>query len=135
MPQPADSDQTLSHQALLQVADGRLVSVHSGGVTQCAHPFLPSRGRDDATFLKTADSNSVAQPAAFVPPVQGAECGEGLQRRNLTCLVHWGDRAESAPQPVQPEFCGDGLVRRIQQEMEKPCFVPCPGEARGRYTQ
>uniref|UniRef100_H3D083 Thrombospondin type-1 domain-containing protein 7A n=1 Tax=Tetraodon nigroviridis TaxID=99883 RepID=H3D083_TETNG len=58
--------------------------------------------------------------------LEGAQCGEGLQRRNLTCVVHWGDRAESASQPVQSEFCGDELLRKIQQEMEKPCFIPCP---------
>lgn len=66
--------------------------------------------------------------------VQGAQCGEGLQRRNLTCVVHWGDWPESAPQPVQSEFCGDGLLRSIQQEMEKPCFIPCPGETTVKYT-
>lgn len=33
VPQPADSDQTLSHKALLQVAAQWLVGVHSGGTT------------------------------------------------------------------------------------------------------
>lgn len=61
--------------------------------------------------------------------VKGAECGEGLQRRNLTCVVHWGDWPESPSQPVQDFFCGDRLLRMIQQEMEKSCFIPCPGEA------
>lgn len=61
--------------------------------------------------------------------VQGAECGEGLRRRNLSCVVHWGDWPESPPQPVEEEFCGDKLRKQIQQEMEQPCFVPCPGKA------
>lgn len=59
--------------------------------------------------------------------VQGAECGEGLRRRNLSCVVHWGDWPESPPQPVEEDFCGDKLRQQIQQEMEQPCFVPCPG--------
>lgn len=60
---------------------------------------------------------------------QGAECGEGLQRRNLSCVVHWGgQRSDSPPRPVGAELCGDELVRSIQQDMERPCFVPCPGE-------
>lgn len=62
--------------------------------------------------------------------MQGAACGEGLRRRNLSCVVHWGNGSKSPPQPVgEEELCGDKLRRRIQQEMEQPCFVPCPGKA------
>uniref|UniRef100_A0A3Q4ARY6 Thrombospondin type-1 domain-containing protein 7A n=1 Tax=Mola mola TaxID=94237 RepID=A0A3Q4ARY6_MOLML len=60
--------------------------------------------------------------------VKGAECGEGFQRRNLSCVVHWGDWPKSPPQRVQEELCGDKLMIRTQQEMEQPCFVPCPGD-------
>ncbi|KAF0026331.1 hypothetical protein F2P81_021068 [Scophthalmus maximus] len=60
--------------------------------------------------------------------VEGAECGEGLRRRNLSCVVHWGDWPESPPQPVDEELCGDRRRQHIQQEMEQPCFVPCPGD-------
>lgn len=59
---------------------------------------------------------------------QGAECGEGVQRRNLSCVVHWGDWPESPPQFVSADLCGERLVRSIQQEMDLPCFVPCPGQ-------
>uniref|UniRef100_A0A1A8PEM2 Thrombospondin type-1 domain-containing protein 7A n=3 Tax=Nothobranchius TaxID=28779 RepID=A0A1A8PEM2_9TELE len=60
--------------------------------------------------------------------VEGAKCGEGLRRRNLTCVVHWGHWHESPPQPAEMELCGDVLKRQLQQEMEQPCFVPCPGD-------
>uniref|UniRef100_A0A3P9C4G4 Thrombospondin type 1 domain containing 7B n=1 Tax=Maylandia zebra TaxID=106582 RepID=A0A3P9C4G4_9CICH len=60
--------------------------------------------------------------------LQGAACGEGLRRRNLSCIVHWGNWHESPRQPVKEELCGDVLRQRIQQEMEQPCFVPCPGD-------
>ncbi|XP_039883311.1 thrombospondin type-1 domain-containing protein 7B isoform X1 [Simochromis diagramma] len=60
--------------------------------------------------------------------VAGAACGEGLRRRNLSCIVHWGNWHESPRQPVKEELCGDVLRQRIQQEMEQPCFVPCPGD-------
>lgn len=66
--------------------------------------------------------------------MQGAECGEGFQRRNLSCVVHWGDWPKSPPQRVQEELCGDKLMIRTQQEMEQPCFVPCPGEAALRQS-
>uniref|UniRef100_A0A3B5A609 Thrombospondin type 1 domain containing 7B n=1 Tax=Stegastes partitus TaxID=144197 RepID=A0A3B5A609_9TELE len=58
----------------------------------------------------------------------GAECGEGLRRRNLSCVVHWGHWHGSLPQLVEEELCGDVLRKNIQQEMEQPCFVPCPGD-------
>lgn len=61
--------------------------------------------------------------------VQDAECGEGLRRRNLSCVVHWGNWPESSPQPVAEELCGDKLRKEIQQEMEQPCFVPCLGKS------
>lgn len=61
--------------------------------------------------------------------LQGAECGEGLQRRSLSCVVRWGgQRPDSPPHPVAADLCGDQLVKSIQQEMDRPCFVPCPGE-------
>ncbi|XP_047457726.1 thrombospondin type-1 domain-containing protein 7B isoform X2 [Mugil cephalus] len=60
--------------------------------------------------------------------VEGAECGEGLRTRNLSCVVHWGDRHESSLQQVEEELCGDILRQHIQQRMEQPCFVPCPGD-------
>lgn len=66
--------------------------------------------------------------------VQGAECGEGLRRRDLSCVVHWGDWPESPPQPVDEELCGDKVRQQIQQEMEQPCFIPCLGKDTLKYT-
>ncbi|XP_041663347.1 thrombospondin type-1 domain-containing protein 7B [Cheilinus undulatus] len=60
--------------------------------------------------------------------VEGARCGEGLRRRNLTCIVHWGDWPESSAEPVDEELCGDKLRQELQQDMEQSCFVPCPGD-------
>ncbi|KAM4608386.1 thrombospondin type-1 domain-containing protein 7B [Polymixia lowei] len=61
--------------------------------------------------------------------VEGADCGEGLRRRKLSCLVHWGDWPESpSAKPVKEELCGDKLWQQSQQELELPCFVPCPGD-------
>lgn len=58
--------------------------------------------------------------------VQGAECGEGLRRRGLSCMVDWGDWSAS-PKPVEDKLCGDRVRQQVQQELEQPCFIPCPG--------
>ncbi|KAM8857281.1 thrombospondin type-1 domain-containing protein 7B isoform 1-T2 [Synchiropus picturatus] len=60
--------------------------------------------------------------------IEDADCGEGLRRRNLSCVVHWGDEVKSPPQLMKEELCGDKLRQQLQQEMEQPCFVPCPGD-------
>lgn len=66
--------------------------------------------------------------------VQSAQCGEGFRRRNLSCVVHWGDWPESPPQPVAEELCGDKLKQQMQQELKQPCFVPCSGKPVHKYT-
>ncbi|KAG7464148.1 hypothetical protein MATL_G00184190 [Megalops atlanticus] len=61
--------------------------------------------------------------------VEGAECGEGVRERNLTCVVDWGDPAEaSPPRPVEEEKCEGKLSRASGQELQVPCSVPCPGD-------
>ncbi|KAL2081498.1 hypothetical protein ACEWY4_023351 [Coilia grayii] len=61
--------------------------------------------------------------------VEGAECGEGVRERNLSCMVHWGDWLDaSSPKPVEDERCGDRLNKESEQELLLPCFVPCPGD-------
>uniref|UniRef100_A0A3B1IIX4 Thrombospondin type-1 domain-containing protein 7A n=1 Tax=Astyanax mexicanus TaxID=7994 RepID=A0A3B1IIX4_ASTMX len=69
--------------------------------------------------------------------VEGAECGEGLRQRNLSCVVHWGHWPNSSgPRPdslgpatvVEEEKCGERLSRESAQELQQPCFVPCPGD-------
>ncbi|KAK1789123.1 hypothetical protein P4O66_015074, partial [Electrophorus voltai] len=69
--------------------------------------------------------------------VEGAECGEGVRERNLSCIVHWGHWPESpgprpdAPGPpltVEEERCGERLQRESEQELQQLCFLPCPGD-------
>ncbi|CAL8267595.1 unnamed protein product [Lota lota] len=61
--------------------------------------------------------------------VEGADCGEGLRRRSLSCVVQWGAGSSTlSTQPVADHLCGDRVQRHSQQEMELPCFVPCPGD-------
>ncbi|KAM6984977.1 thrombospondin type-1 domain-containing protein 7B [Aplochiton taeniatus] len=61
--------------------------------------------------------------------VEGAECGEGVRLRNLSCMVHWGDWPESpSAKPVDEELCGDKLRKESEQELQLPCSVPCPGD-------
>ncbi|KAI2660551.1 Thrombospondin type-1 domain-containing protein 7B [Labeo rohita] len=77
----------------------------------------------------TAHSSSglMSRPCGFM---QGAECGEGMRERNLTCVVHWSDWPDS-PYPsktVEDEKCGDRVRKESEQELQQPCFVPCPGD-------
>ncbi|KAF5883057.1 thrombospondin type-1 domain-containing protein 7B, partial [Clarias magur] len=67
--------------------------------------------------------------------VEGAECGEGVRRRNLSCVVHWGRWPESAGATpdvhvpavlVEDERCSEHFRTENEQELQQPCFVPCP---------
>ncbi|RXM99273.1 Thrombospondin type-1 domain-containing protein 7B [Acipenser ruthenus] len=61
--------------------------------------------------------------------VEGAQCGEGLRVRNLTCVVHNGSLSDpvSAKQ-VEEEMCEAKLMKAKGQELQQPCSVPCPGD-------
>uniref|UniRef100_A0A8C0URH5 Thrombospondin type-1 domain-containing protein 7B-like n=1 Tax=Cyanistes caeruleus TaxID=156563 RepID=A0A8C0URH5_CYACU len=57
--------------------------------------------------------------------VQGGQCGDGLQVRNLTCVVH--DASVSATsKPVENALCGE--LPSKESVLELPCSVPCPGD-------
>ncbi|KAF7655323.1 hypothetical protein LDENG_00057900 [Lucifuga dentata] len=60
--------------------------------------------------------------------VQSAECGEGLRRRSLSCVVDRSGWSESPAEPVEETLCGDKVRQQIQQELEQRCFIPCPGD-------
>ncbi|XP_036396447.1 thrombospondin type-1 domain-containing protein 7B [Megalops cyprinoides] len=61
--------------------------------------------------------------------VDGAECGEGVRQRNLTCVVDWGDPSEpSPPKAADEEKCEDKLRKTSEQELQLACSVPCPGD-------
>uniref|UniRef100_A0A669PYP8 Thrombospondin type-1 domain-containing protein 7A n=1 Tax=Phasianus colchicus TaxID=9054 RepID=A0A669PYP8_PHACC len=57
--------------------------------------------------------------------LQGGQCGEGLQVRNLTCVVH--DASVSATsKPVENALCGELPLK--ESVLQLPCSVPCPGD-------
>ncbi|NXC13134.1 THS7B protein, partial [Corythaeola cristata] len=57
--------------------------------------------------------------------VQGGQCGDGLQVRNLTCVVH--DASVSATsKPVEKALCGE--LPSKESVLQLPCSVPCPGD-------
>ncbi|XP_039613314.1 thrombospondin type-1 domain-containing protein 7B isoform X2 [Polypterus senegalus] len=61
--------------------------------------------------------------------VEGAQCGEGVRRRNLTCVVHSGlDSDFPSAKPVKEEQCETNLMKFNSRELEQPCSVPCPGD-------
>uniref|UniRef100_A0A8C3TSW4 Thrombospondin type 1 domain containing 7B n=1 Tax=Catharus ustulatus TaxID=91951 RepID=A0A8C3TSW4_CATUS len=57
--------------------------------------------------------------------VQGGQCGDGFQVRNLTCVVH--DASVSATsRPVENALCGE--LPSKESVLQLPCSVPCPGD-------
>ncbi|XP_074684661.1 thrombospondin type-1 domain-containing protein 7B isoform X2 [Strix aluco] len=57
--------------------------------------------------------------------LQGGQCGDGLQVRNLTCVVH--DASDSATsKPVENALCGQ--LPSKESVLQLPCSVPCPGD-------
>uniref|UniRef100_A0A8C8B6D5 Thrombospondin type-1 domain-containing protein 7A n=1 Tax=Otus sunia TaxID=257818 RepID=A0A8C8B6D5_9STRI len=57
--------------------------------------------------------------------LQGGQCGDGLQVRNLTCVVH--DASDSATsKPVENALCGELPLK--ESVLQLPCSVPCPGD-------
>ncbi|XP_030627616.1 thrombospondin type-1 domain-containing protein 7B [Chanos chanos] len=61
--------------------------------------------------------------------VEGAECGEGMRERNVTCVVHWGSLSdERSPKAVEEERCGSKSGIANESELRLPCSLPCPGD-------
>ncbi|XP_046713402.1 thrombospondin type-1 domain-containing protein 7B isoform X2 [Silurus meridionalis] len=62
--------------------------------------------------------------------VEGAECGDGMRERNVSCVVHWGSlSAPPFPKAVTEEQCVEnGLHKATEAERRHLCYVPCPGD-------
>ncbi|KAF4083405.1 hypothetical protein AMELA_G00140860 [Ameiurus melas] len=62
--------------------------------------------------------------------VEGAECGDGVRERNVSCVVHWGSIAGPPhPKAVKEEHCVEnGLSKANGTELHQPCSIPCPGD-------
>ncbi|XP_025979254.2 thrombospondin type-1 domain-containing protein 7B [Dromaius novaehollandiae] len=57
--------------------------------------------------------------------LEGGQCGDGFQIRNLTCVVH--DASVSATsKPVENALCGE--LPSKESVLQLPCSVPCPGD-------
>uniref|UniRef100_A0A673GL56 Thrombospondin type-1 domain-containing protein 7A n=1 Tax=Sinocyclocheilus rhinocerous TaxID=307959 RepID=A0A673GL56_9TELE len=62
--------------------------------------------------------------------VEGADCGEGASRTEISCVVHWGSLS-GPPQsiPVEDKMCvGNSQSKVSEMELLQPCTIPCPGE-------
>lgn len=55
---------------------------------------------------------------------QGGDCGEGIQIRSLSCMVHNGSVSEMAA-PVDEALCGEMPFQ--DNILKQTCSVPCPG--------
>ncbi|XP_028837445.1 thrombospondin type-1 domain-containing protein 7B isoform X3 [Denticeps clupeoides] len=61
--------------------------------------------------------------------IEGADCGDGMKQRNLTCVVHWGAlQALSNSAAVEEDKCEKEERREREMELQIPCSVPCPGD-------
>ncbi|KAM5279638.1 thrombospondin type-1 domain-containing protein 7B [Ctenodactylus gundi] len=57
--------------------------------------------------------------------LEGGDCGEGVQERSFSCMVHNGSLTHTAV-PVEEALCGqmpfqDSILKQL-------CVVPCPGD-------
>lgn len=108
------ADSLVSHQALLQLEAGGLESVQGGGIDSAKANF-------DEKYTFGLKSVCLS--------LQGADCGEGVSRREMSCVVHWGSLSgPPRPVPVEDQWCvvnSQGKVSDI--ELQQPCTVPCPG--------
>uniref|UniRef100_A0A803TL68 Thrombospondin type-1 domain-containing protein 7A n=1 Tax=Anolis carolinensis TaxID=28377 RepID=A0A803TL68_ANOCA len=57
--------------------------------------------------------------------VEGGQCGDGIQVRNLTCMVHDGSLSAASKQ-VESALCGE--LPSKDSALHLPCSVPCPGD-------
>ncbi|NWX81546.1 THS7B protein, partial [Nothoprocta pentlandii] len=57
--------------------------------------------------------------------VEGGQCGEGFQVRNLTCVVHDASVPVTS-RPVENALCGE--LPPEDSVLQLPCSVPCPGD-------
>ncbi|XP_077176308.1 thrombospondin type-1 domain-containing protein 7B isoform X2 [Paroedura picta] len=57
--------------------------------------------------------------------VEGGQCGDGVQVRNLTCVAHDGSLSAVSKQ-VESALCGD--LPPKESVLQLPCSVPCPGD-------
>ncbi|XP_051957566.1 thrombospondin type-1 domain-containing protein 7B [Xyrauchen texanus] len=62
--------------------------------------------------------------------VEGADCGESVSQREMSCMVHWGSLSgPPQPLPVEDKWClWNPLSKVSEMELRQPCTVPCPGE-------
>nr|XP_055040560.1 thrombospondin type-1 domain-containing protein 7B isoform X1 [Misgurnus anguillicaudatus]XP_055040561.1 thrombospondin type-1 domain-containing protein 7B isoform X1 [Misgurnus anguillicaudatus]XP_055040562.1 thrombospondin type-1 domain-containing protein 7B isoform X1 [Misgurnus anguillicaudatus]XP_055040563.1 thrombospondin type-1 domain-containing protein 7B isoform X1 [Misgurnus anguillicaudatus] len=62
--------------------------------------------------------------------VEGADCGEGVSRREMSCVVHWGSLSgPPQPVPVEDHWCVvTSQSKGSEIELQQPCAIPCPGE-------
>lgn len=61
--------------------------------------------------------------------LQGADCGEGVSRREISCVVHWGSLSgPPQPVPVDDKMCVGNSQSKVNEiELLQPCTIPCPG--------
>lgn len=61
--------------------------------------------------------------------LQGADCGEGVSRREMSCVVHWGSLSgPPQPVPVEDQWCVVHSQSKVSEiELQQPCTIPCPG--------
>ncbi|NWI10449.1 THS7B protein, partial [Crypturellus soui] len=57
--------------------------------------------------------------------LEGGQCGDGFQVRNLTCVVHDASVPVTS-RPVENVLCGE--LPPKESVLQLPCSVPCPGD-------
>ncbi|XP_075367636.1 thrombospondin type-1 domain-containing protein 7B isoform X2 [Mycteria americana] len=89
----------------------------------------PAAGVDGKNHRGTAELIEAAargSEASLWPlTALGGQCGDGLQVRNLTCVVHDASVSVTS-KPVANALCGE--LPSKESVLQLPCSVPCPGD-------
>nr|XP_009486093.1 PREDICTED: thrombospondin type-1 domain-containing protein 7B-like [Pelecanus crispus] len=133
LPGAAHPAQELPGEALLQLAPRPVVSLQSPGRAFASAPRgllgFPAAGVDDRNHRDVAELIEAtvcgSEVSLWPLKVLGGQCGDGLQVRNLTCVVHDASVSVTS-KPVENALCGD--LPSKESVLQLPCSVPCPGD-------
>ncbi|XP_074071171.1 thrombospondin type-1 domain-containing protein 7B [Macrotis lagotis] len=106
---------------------------HGGRMSRTRFIIMPAQGEGRPCPMElTQQKNCPVKPCySWVMgdwsacKLEGGDCGDGVQVRNLSCVVHSASASPTAKR-VENTLCGELLPQ--DSVLQLPCSVPCPGD-------